>query len=164
MKTGRFKTSRQSEARASERHCAGQTCAHSRYFASFTISCEVNILTPCSQHQESLLSFPPPILPTQVSPTHYRRTLTCGGSISRLLPTGRRCRPHRWPPPCPAALSQGSDRHCGGPNMLLLRRRARTGGGSGSGLLPTGRRRRPRRRAPPGPAALIPAACMSERH
>jgi hypothetical protein len=30
MKTGRFKTSRQSEMRASERHCAGQTCAHSR--------------------------------------------------------------------------------------------------------------------------------------
>jgi len=30
MKTGRFKTNRQSEMRASERHCAGQTCAHSR--------------------------------------------------------------------------------------------------------------------------------------
>jgi len=30
MKTGRFKTSRQSEMRASERYCAGQTCAHSR--------------------------------------------------------------------------------------------------------------------------------------
>ena len=49
----------------------------------------------------------------------YRRALTGGGSVSRLLPTLRR-RPRRRAPPGPAALSPGFDR-------WWLRHRAHTG-------------------------------------
>ena len=70
--------------------------------------CEVNIVSTCSQHHESL----PPLAPSPpaITPTHSRlRRLarTSGGSVSGLLPTRRRCRTRRRAPPGPAALSPG---------------------------------------------------------
>ena len=83
-----------------------------------------------------------------ITPTHSRlRRLarTSGGSVSRLLQTRRSRRLRRRAPPGPVALSPGSDRHGGGPDLWRRRRRARTGGGSVSGLIP----------GPPVPAALL---------
>jgi hypothetical protein len=133
---------------------------YTRYFARCTISCEVNILSPSSQHHNCLPPLPPSI-PTQVITTHsrlYRRARTAGGSVSGLLPTRHRRCPRRRVPPGPAALSPGFDWHGWGPDMSRLRRRAWAGGGSVSRLLPTRCRRRPRRQAHPGPAALSPGS------
>jgi hypothetical protein len=92
-------------------------------------------------HLSSITTICPPSPHTTITPTHSRlhhQAWTGGGSVSWLLPTGRRCRPRRRAPPGPAALSPGPDRW-----WLRL-----------PGLLPIGRRRRPRCRAPLGPAAL----------
>ena len=99
--------------------------------------CEVNIVSTCSQHHESLPPLPPS--PPAITPTHSRlRRLarTSGGSVSGLLPTRRRRRTRRRAPPGPAALWPG--RQCPPPSyMSVLHRR---------------------------PWAKLPPSCMSVRH
>ncbi len=90
---------------------------YTRYLASCTISCEVNIHSPSSQHQDCLPPLPPSI-PTQVITTHsrlYRRVRTGGGSVSGLLPTRRRRRPVAGPLPARRCCRKASTGTAGGP-------------------------------------------------
>ncbi len=71
-KTGEGETCRWSKTRALERPSAGKKCAYTRYFASCTIHCEVNTLSPSSQHHYYLPRAMPPLPPsppTPVTPT-----------------------------------------------------------------------------------------------
>ncbi len=91
-KTGKEETSRWSKTRASERPSAGQKCAYTTgYCASCTMTCEVISFS----HLRSITIFCPPSTHTPVTPTHSRlhcRAGTGGGSVSGLLPSGRRHR------------------------------------------------------------------------
>ena len=123
---------------------------YTRYFASCTISCEVNIHSPSSQHHNCLPPLPPSI-PTQVIITHsrlYRRALTCGGSVSGLLPT-------LSPPPSP-----GPSRPCGAVAGL---RPARRGDRNVAAPSPGLDRWRLRLRDPTDPASLSPPSSGSSR-
>jgi hypothetical protein len=143
------------------------------YFASCTISCEVNIHFPSSQHHYCLPPLPP-CPPTQVITTHsrlYCRAQTGGGSVSGLLLTRRRRRHRRR-----ASTGTAGSPRCGGsvagsrivaapsPGSRLLpaRRRCRqapTSGGSVSGLIPAATRSHVQTAPTPVGKVTTPLAC-----
>jgi hypothetical protein len=90
---------------------------NTRYFASCTISCEVNIHSPSSQHHYCLPPLPPSIL-TQVITTHsrlYRRARICGGSVSGSYPPGVAVAPVAGPLQAQRRCRRASTSTAGGP-------------------------------------------------